>query len=391
MVLATGVMAQPAPVSQAQADVRWFPISARFAPDGSWVVVNLCSSHNPLYCRLVRWEPNGQSQTPEGGTPVSGLWSLIGGQEPNKSYIWPSVSWNGRKLAYVVADCVNKPPQPAPPRPTGDAVPAPHPLQKLDCAFHEGQPATSESTVDLKQGQQVMAIRGASRPNWRPDDQAIVYWRPIAKVTLASGRTGALPDVYEYDLSTQVETPKFNQSATYVSWRAVASGPFYAPDGKTFAICGYGFNIPSSFGLHRLIQCIRVNTQNIEEIRGLNPLSEATTFVWLMEDWQGTHWVTNGDQVRLVDKKTLQVTEEFLNARLPNGQLTNLTPYGVSVSKGRDAVFVNRTLFNSQPIARRSYWIADAREAPPAPHLSYYDAQTKEIRPIFWPNVDQLN
>jgi hypothetical protein len=390
LLMAMAGMAQTAPAPQTQPNVRWFPIYARFAPDDSWVVVNLCSYHNPLYCRLVRWEPNGQPQPQEDGTPTTGHWSLIAGQEPDKSYIWPRVSWNGKKLAYVVADCPVKS-QPAPPRPSGDVPPAPHPLEKLDCAFFNGQPAMSESTTDLRQGQATAAIYGAARPAWRPDDQAILYWRTVAKVTLASGRTGGVRDIYEYDFKTQSETPKFDLFATHISWGRETTGPFYAPDGKTFAFCGYGFNFPPALGLQHLFQCVQVNPQNVVDFKGLNPLSHNTTFQWLMEDWQGTHWATNGDQVRLVDKKTLLVTDELLNTRLPNGHIGNLTPNDVSVSKEKNAVFVNRTLFNLQPIRRSAYWIADEREAPPAPHLSYYDAQTREIRPVFWPNVDQLN
>lgn len=386
-----GTWAQSAPVPQVQPDLRWFPINARFAPDGSWVVVNLCSNHNPLYCRLVRWEPNGKPQTPDGDTPSSGRWSLIAGQEPNKSYIWPSVSWSGKKLAYVIADCSSNPSLPALPTSKGDSPVAVHSLAKLDCGFHDGQPAISESITDLKQGQEIAPVHGATRPNWRPDDLAILYWRTIASVTLASGRSGGVRDVYEYDLNARVETPKFDLLATRISWSSEATGPFYEPEGKTFVICGYGFNFPGDLGLQRLIQCVQVNSQNVVDVKGLNPLSRSTVFQWIAEDWQGTHWITNGEQIRMVDKKTLLVTGELLNTRLANGHLDNLTPNTVSVSRSRDAIFVNRTFFRSQPIPRRSYWIADGRDAPPAPHLSYYNAQTREIHPVFWPNVDQLN
>ena len=68
-------------------------------------MVNLCNHYNPRFCRIVRWEPDGPGQPVEGGLTSSGRWRLVAGQAPDKSYIWPTVSWDGKKLAFTVADC----------------------------------------------------------------------------------------------------------------------------------------------------------------------------------------------------------------------------------------------------------------------------------------------
>jgi hypothetical protein len=374
--------------------VRWFPIYARFAPDGTWAVVNLCSYYNPLYCRLVRWEPGGAPQSLQDGTPSTGRWSLIAGQDADKSYIWPSVSWNGQKLAYVVAPCAAPaPPRPAPPRPSGDAVPPPHPHEAFDCEFFGGQPAISASTSDLRQGQQIAPFTSAARPAWRPDDQAILYWRTKSTYQLSSGRVGGLRDVYEYDFKAQAETPKFDLAATGILWGAEASGPFYAPDGKSFALCGSGeiSSVAEKLGLQYGFQCIQVNSQRVADTKGLNPRTDNPVIDWVVQDWQGTHWVSCGDQVRMVDKKTLQITDELLNTRLANGERSNLSPQTVTVSAVGNAIIVSWTLYRLlQPIRRGTFASVVSNRAPPAPHLVYYSKQTRTTQPVFWPNVDQL-
>ncbi len=371
--------------------VRWFPIYARFAPDGSWLVVNMCSFYNPLYCRLVRWEPKGESQALEDGTPSTGKWSLIAGQQPDKSYIWPSVSWDGKKLAYVVANCPAKAPQPAVPRPTGDPVEPPHPHNKLDCAFHNGQPAKSDSTSDLRLGQQIAPIYSAARPAWRPDDQAILYWRTVSAVTLASGLTSGLRDVYEFDFGTLAETQKFDLFATRIMWDGESHGPFYSPDSKSFALCGRGSNLAERLGLFPSVQCVKVNSQNPKDFEGINARSRAATFISIFDDWNGTHWVGTGEQVRLVDKVSFEIQEQLFDTRLPTGFRSNFSPTHVAVSKTKDAVFINATLFGAQlPNRKWEYWFSDGRGMPPSPNLAFLSSDTKALQPVYWPNVDAL-
>jgi hypothetical protein len=389
LLITLGVSSQSLPAEE-KPQVRWFPIYARLSPDGSWAVVNLCSYYNPLYCRLVHWEIGGTPQVLEDGSLTTGRWTVVAGQEPDKSYIWPSVSWDGKKLAYVVAQCLPVASQ------TASAVSIADRSEiastgKLNCDFYNGQPATSGSVKDIKD-RQLLPIYGATRPAWRPDDQAILYWRSSTNVTLNSGKALGFRGVYEYDFKTMTETPKSAVSDTKLRWGAEATGPFYAPDGKTFAICGYGFNFPESLGLQARIQCIQVEHQNPAVFKGINELAKNSTLQWLMGDWNGTHWVTGGEQVRLIEKQSFEITAQLLSRRLVNGQFSNLEPVDVHVANGGDAVVVSRTLWQfSQPIRRSSYFSTQIKDAPAAPLLSLYVAKTKDIRPVFWPNVEQLN
>lgn len=376
--------------------VRWFPIYARFAPDGSWVVVNLCSFHNPFYCRLVRWEPNGQPQTLEDGTPTTGRWTLIAGQEPNKSYIWPSVSWSGKKLAYVVADCPVKPPQPARSRPTGDLPSLPHALEKLHCSFYNGQPAISESTTDLKQGQQVVPIYSAARPAWRPDDQALLYWRTIGTARLASGRTFSQRDVYQYDFKSQVETPKFDRSVTKIWWDNEASGPFYAPNGKTFVLCGFwnGLSKADQFPLAlTMYGCVETDAANPKSYRAMTRVDQPDYFTVAFADWKGEYWLVEQKNRLVLRNKATSMLSAPILSRVNNGVVdSNFSPVAAHISEAGDAAIVSQTLIRGMaPFRWSSYYYGANRDVPPDPLLSYYVAQTKELRPVFWPNVDQLN
>ena len=90
-------------------------------------MVNLCSIHNVNFCRLLRWEPDGPSAPLpgvvghwefRGGTSAwvpavpsdpdhdsqltTGRWQLISGQAPDKSYLWPAISWDGKTIAFLL-------------------------------------------------------------------------------------------------------------------------------------------------------------------------------------------------------------------------------------------------------------------------------------------------
>jgi len=373
--------------------VRWFPIYLRFSPTANWAVVNLCSNANPLYCKLVRWEPDGASSPLDGGGQTTGKWSLIAGQEANKSYIWPSVSWGGTKLGYVVADCKLKG-QPNTPNTTGSAG-KPLPPEALDCAFYNGQPAVSESVTDLRVGQKIAPIYSAAKPAWRPDDKALLYWRTIANVTLASGRMLGHRDIYEYDFATDTETPKFNRAGTRVLWSSDATGPFYAADGKSFTMCGFAFSLPVHIDQNTPIHCTTTDTTNPNSgsIKGIPTKNAPTPFQSILAKLGEIAWLTEGDRLGITDVKTQVQLRSLLDIR-PPVKLTNFSPSIADTNSDGILFLLSNTLARfSEPMRTFGYLKQRNPDAPKAPvffSMSLLPNKTAEVRVIYWPNLESL-
>ena len=375
--------------------VRWFPIYLRFSPTANWAVVNLCSNANPLYCKLVRWEPDGASSPLDGGGQTTGKWSLIAGQEANKSYIWPSVSWGGTKLGYVVADCKLKG-QPNTPNTTGSAG-KPLPPEALDCAFYNGQPAVSESVTDLRVGQKIAPIYSAAKPAWRPDDKALLYWRTIANVTLASGRMLGHRDIYEYDFATDTETPKFNRAGTRVLWSSDATGPFYAADGKSFTMCGFAFSLPVHIDQNTPIHCTTTDTTNPNSgsIKGIPTKNAPTPFVAILADLNTKDgaWLTRGASLDILSKTNPNERQTLLITRQPT-KPTNFSPSSAARSIKSELAVISGTLFGfSEPIRALTYWTQLIKEASPTPvmfSLKSTEPPDQTVAPVYWPNLESL-
>ena len=423
----------PAPrAAQLPGKVNWFPIQAKFAPDGSWVIVNLCSVHSPNYCRLVRWEPDGPPQPLPGvvghwsmrigdptntwiaGVPsdpthdsqfTTGHWRLIAGQAADKSYMWPAISWDGKKLAYVVADCESRP---APGRPG----------TPYDCATSVAQPAVSES-VETIAAHRILPVTTVTRPSFRPDDQAIIYWRVLGTGVLASGRTTGAKSVYEYDLKSNVEVPKLDHKITPVVWFQEFTTPFYTQDGKTFSICGAGTDNARVFVEAQRPMCVDVDAQKVGVLQALNDRkrdevngsSEKSVwlfsyidsrdlpaqdllggggFTLLLTGWRnGKALVNYRNWTYLLDRITRNF-ETPVNAGM-KFNWSSAADADIHPRTG-DVIRISGTLWQG-PVSRRIYWITESLSGSdkPFPVFAYIPRNATAVMPIFWPDVEQLN
>lgn len=373
------------PAYDAAKVVRWFPIQARFAPDGSWLVVNLCNHYNPRFCRIVRWEPDAPGQPVEGGLTSVGRWRLVAGQAPDKSYIWPTVSWDGKKLAFTVADCSAEraPGWPAAEGKAGATVPPP-----VDCEFFVARPAASESIEDIRIGYREIPIASAARPDWRPDDRALLYWRTVGTMRVASGRIAGARSLYEFDLATGKEAPKLQGVAGNLSWDHEFASPHYTPDGKRFRSCGLESTGRRDYVDHG-VHCFEVASNLTARLEVLNARGEAA-FDKLYADWRGSHVLVDASrQLFLVDRQT-RTRDAPVIAPPPTmkGSTVNADIAGPS----GNVIAVQGTLARQMEPTRGggTGHYADNRQRQ-RPLLIYLKRSAGAPVPVIWPNVEALD
>ncbi len=364
--------------------VRWFPIQARFAPDGSWLVVNLCNHYNPRYCRIVRWEPDGLGQPIEGGLNSSGRWHLVAGQAPDKSYICPTVSWDGKKLAFTVADCSAERAGgwPAAEGKPGAAVPPP-----VDCEFFLASPAVSDSVTDIRVGYREIPIASAARPAWRPDNQALLYWRTVGTMRLASGRMAGARSLYEFDLLTGQEAPKLQGVAGNLSWDHEFASPHYAPDGKRFRSCGWEATGRRDYVDHG-VHCFEVASTPTPKVEVLNARGESA-FKILFADWRGSHFLIDAlRQLFLVDRQTRKRDAPLIDP--PPTMKGSIVDADIAASDG-DVIAVQGTLALQMAPTRGggAGHYADNRQRQ-RPLLIYFKRSAGAPVPVIWPNLEAL-
>lgn len=365
--------------------IRWFPIYARFAPDGSWLVVNLCNSYNDHYCRLVRWEPSAPGQALHDGKLSSGRWRLIAGQHPDKSYLWPSISWDGKKLSFTVADCSaerhkNWPPPSA--TPGGPQAPP------LHCAIFDARPAVSMAVDDIRVGYRELPLPKASRPSWRPDDQAILYWRTRGLTTLASGR--AIPagfGVYEYDFKQETEEAKLDNKASGLIWMRELATPLYSADGKSFTTCAYTLRSSRTWadgGWH----CFKSDPRQPGPITALNG---GRSFDQLHAHWRDSHYLVSNEGELALARPLDPRIREVLVARVASAG--SIVAADISHPTG-DVIVVNETvMFGTTPVRRGfgGYYLEIDPSQPLRPLLKYRPQSTGQIETAFWPNIEAMS
>ena len=417
----------PVPASK----VNWFPIQAKFAPDGSWVIVNLCSIHNVNFCRLVRWEPDGPSQplpgvvghwnSPTGSPSVwvpdmpsdpahdsqvtTGRWQLIAGQAADKSYLWPAISWDGKKIAYTVADC--------------DSRDAPgRPGTPYDCQIFAAKLAVSDSILDIS-SHRVLSVETVTRPAFRPDDQAVIYWRVLGTNTLASGRPVGVKSVYEFDLKSNTESPKLDYNVTRMLWEREFTGPFYATDGRTFSICGYGSDNARLFSVSQAQKCVEVEAARIGVMRALNNVESARLPTVSPEGWihryvgylaRPSEVLLGGRNFGVIHKywkdgralATLGRWAYLLNQQTGDAEVVVIdsepmrtgTPVAIDIDMktGNVAAIYETIWLALQPNAKRTYWEKASSDAYAAyPIFGFADRRNKMLQAVYWPDVERID
>jgi hypothetical protein len=374
--------------------VRWFPISAKFAPDASWGVVSLCSVVTPTYCKLVKWEPDQPGKLMPSGIESTGRWSLIPGQDANKSYFWPDISRDGSKLAFVVADCQGQAQPLSNAQTTSQNVTSASLPVPQSCAFRDGQLAYNPSAGTLIGSTVIDEVRTAAKPAWRPDGQALLYWRSLGEVTLASGRNLRQRDVFEYDIKAKVETPKHNRAATRVLWDQEATGPFYNDTGENFAVCGFAFSVPDRMDRNAGINCIETNAAT-PRIATEIPTRSADPFIDIVLGLTGDKkWIVRGAHFEVRDSIS-SAERTILLPLTPSGNRSNHSPSTAhSLNKDVLVVLTSTSFGYSFPSRAEGYFRQIHLDRQPAPVMfmqSLSPKNNEQQKVIFWPDIEFLN
>ncbi len=188
-------------------ETDWFPVQARFHPDGTRLVLNFCRGDAPYYCRMVQYDIATRD------------WRLLPNQEDGVSYFRPSYSHDGRTLAFSQAACSP---------------------DRKQCNDGYGQLATMAAEGGPIH---LLPVGLARRAHFTADDRRLTYWRIKTTGKLASGRPFGSVSVYEYDLAGGGETPLVESMESApgkpygVRFIADLTAPRYTVDGKTLFFC----------------------------------------------------------------------------------------------------------------------------------------------------------
>lgn len=274
--------------------VCWFPVQARFHPDGQRLVVNLCSSKRDAQydCRMV--EHHIASQT----------WRLIPGQEPGKSYFYPSYSNDGKTLLFSAAQC-----------------------DKKACQGNGGYGQLATMPVQTRAAQasdygpiKLLPIAGVTRAAFAQDDKSILYWRIRSAGRTVSGRSFGSISVYAYKPVTDEEThlipalypaPQTSKYST-ADFVSAFTAPRMTLDGQTLYFCGMGSNT----GERKPVPSWNPTCVNYDQ------KSDAFTFRYTDRAAKGLGrtytqhpalgFLAGPGNVRLVNPNTLETTTEYL-------------------------------------------------------------------------------
>lgn len=188
-------------------ETDWFPVQARFHPDGKRLVLNFCRGDAPYYCRMVQYDIAARD------------WRLLPNQEDGVSYFRPSYSNDGRTLVFSQAPCSP---------------------DRKQCNDGYGQLATMAAEGGPIR---LLPVGLARRAHFTADDRRLTFWRIKTTGKLASGRPIGSVSVYEYDLASGEETPLIESMESApgkpygVRFIADLTAPRYTVDGKTLFFC----------------------------------------------------------------------------------------------------------------------------------------------------------
>jgi Tol biopolymer transport system component len=189
LLLAQGVAAEEA---------RWVPHQARFSPDGSHLLVNVCEAFNQTYCRIWRYGL------------ADGKWTALP-FDKDRTYKWPSYSPDGKRIVFSTRFCPDR-----------------------NCDLRGMRLAVMNADgTELKPVSGSVAPR--IMPSFSPDGRRLIYWK-IDDVMQTPRQMFGLYDVYETDLETATERRLTGFTAT-----GVFSGPKYWRDGKRFMFSARDF------------------------------------------------------------------------------------------------------------------------------------------------------
>lgn len=381
-----GVVYAAAPIDlHAHTRVRWFPIGAKYSPDGKWAVVNLCSVATPTYCRLVKWEPDEVGSLMPNGIQSTGRWTLIPGQDAATSYIWPDISRDGQRLAFVVANCQGQLNADS----KNSSLPVPQ-----SCDLNDGQLAHSPSVRSLDGSIVLQHLRTVTKPAWRPDGQALLYWRSLNPVRLASGMTMSHRDLFEYDMEAKQETAKHERSATRILWSREATGPFYDEKGESFIVCGSAFSVPVAMDAHALFNCMETNANKPTSTANISTRYADPFFEIILGRIGDDTLIVAGSHLELRSKRSAR-DRTLLIPLTPSGIRSN---HGASFAQSaakNSILVISGTLFGyvtPRKIDKYFRQVFRDRSAAPVMFIAPIGTTGNEaLKVIFWPDIEFLN
>lgn len=348
--------------------IRWYPIQARFAPDGRYLLVNLCrnSQIGMDDCRIAEFWPS------------ENRWRLLP-IEPNHSHMWPSFSPDGKHIAFVDLPCD----------------------EKGRCNVLQGQLVTMPT-----QGGPLTRhpVHGARGPVFHPDGKKIAYWRYYGVGRLASGRTSAAQAIYEFDTATGQEEYWFETASTPAGQRfhafdSAIAGPFYHPNGDQLQFCGYSAG-GTRWIVDTAVICTSLKREGGKLVqilpRTLNPSAPegALTFVRIafgkgdQRTFLGQSSISGrktGQSLAFINSTTYEVEQELLNF---GGYTVGDAHYSESARKvialsGLLTVTGSRSTNNS-------YWLVPLVGKTTYPAMAIIDLETLQYQAIEWPNVEDI-
>lgn len=352
----------------------WFPVQARFHPDGQRLVVNLCSSkRNAQYhCRMVEYHIGQQR------------WHLIEGQQTDQSYLYPSYSHDGKRLLFSVVDC---------PQPCRGSGPY-------------GQLATMAVQVRSEAPgvygpQQPLPVLGASRSSFTRDDQRVVYWRSYADVKRPLGVNPGTISVFEYNRTTGKQThlipalypQTMPERGDYAEFFHPFTAPRYTVDGNTLYFCAMGGNISGKYVMAWNNNCVfyKIAANTFEskvafrDVRGLGmPYTQTLNGEYL----------AGAGSLRLVNPTKGTETQIVPPAGLYQQSDADIDTEQTKVSLVVAAIRPS----NGSHVAKRSHYLDPEANVPAIPlmqqgrfpMLSLVALPSKTMHALIWPNVEAL-
>lgn len=348
-------------------ELCWYPATAKFHPDGERIIINLCSNRRgaAYYCRMVEYQVKTQR------------WSLVPGQQAGKSYLYPAYANDGRSLVFVVDDCA---------RPW--------------CRGGMGMGQLTMQPVQAFPGQaarygamQRLNVHGATRPNFTPDDQSLVYWRWHHKARLASGRTVGNVSIYRYTPKSDTEEhfiPSLYTDQVAAYFTVPMSAPHFSRDGK---ILRFVSRHDSSLGrgsssLDESAPDVEVRLRDgVFQGRKTADVTQGLGRVFAEHPRLG--YLAGPANLRLVDAKTLATQAVLLEpgySWVADASINAAGSLVVAVSG------VQSKTDGTQGI-RRDHWLyrdAPRNQVRSAPVLALISLPTREVTALEWPNVETL-
>ncbi len=243
---------------------------------------------------------------------------------------------------------------------------------------------------------QRLAVNGATRPSFTPDDQSLVYWRSRHTARLASGRTLGNVSIYRYTPKTDTEEhfiPSLYTDQVAAYFTVPMSAPHFSSDGK---ILRFVSRHDSSLGLGR--SSLDESAPDVEvrlsdgAFQGRKTADVTEGLGRVFAEHPRVGYLAGPANLRLVDAKTLATKTVLLEPGYSWVADASINAAGSLVV----AVSGVQSKADGTQVIRRDYWlyVDDAKDlrkkVRAAPVLALISLATRDVLALEWPNVETL-